>query len=139
MRPGAKYYHWELHGIPLRVELGPRDLDSNQLVCANRLGVKTTIPRENAAESVKRLLDNLAKAENHLSSHLKTVASRRVYQMLEENIVVVHWCGEKACADSRGAYQLFPSWNGLSAVNPFDDEPCIVCGKPGKTDSSASY
>ena len=75
MRPGAKYYHWELHGVPLRVEIGPRDIDNKQLVCCNRLGEKTTIAREGAVESVKKLLEEahdhiLAKAEDHLEHHL---------------------------------------------------------------------
>ena len=97
MRPGAKYYHWELHGVPLRVELGPRDLDNNQLVCVNRLGVKTVIPRENAAESVKKLLDEahdqiLERAENHPESHLMTaVTPEECNEKLDGNVVVVPW------------------------------------------------
>jgi len=36
MKPGAKYYEWELRGIPLRMELGPRDLDQNQAIMVRR-------------------------------------------------------------------------------------------------------
>ncbi|HKL97219.1 MAG TPA: proline--tRNA ligase [Methanocorpusculum sp.] len=141
LRPGAKYYHWELHGVPLRVELGPRDLDNHQLVCANRLGFKTTIPRENAADSVKRLLDEahdqiLEKAEEHLSGHLKTVTTvEECNKMLEDNIVVVHWCGEKACADKLEKFTNSSLLGtGVRSKYVVDNEgPCIICGKPGKT------
>ncbi|HJJ32769.1 MAG TPA: proline--tRNA ligase [Methanocorpusculum sp.] len=140
MRPGAKYYHWELHGVPLRVELGPRDLDAGQLVCVNRLGVKTTIPRENAAESVARLLQEahdkiLEKAENNLEAHIKNAASvEEANAMLEGNVVAVHWCGDKACADK--LEELTNSaLLGTEVRSQYitDDEGCcVICGKPGR-------
>ena len=140
MRPGAKYYHWELHGVPLRVELGPRDLDNHQLVCVNRLGVKTTVPRENAAESVKKLLDEahdqiLARAESHLENHLMTAATpEECNEKLDGNVVVVHWCGCRDCADKleelTNASLLGTEVRSRYVVN--DDGPCVICGKPGK-------
>ena len=43
MRPGAKYYWWELRGVPLRLELGPRDLDAGKAMAVKRSREKTTI------------------------------------------------------------------------------------------------
>jgi len=141
LRPGAKYYHWELHGVPLRVEIGPRDLDNKQLVCCNRLGVKTTIAREGAALSVKKLLDEahdqiLAKAENYLESHFKTANTiEECNEKLDGNVVTVHWCGDKECADKieelTDSALLGTEIRSKYVTN--DEGTCIICGKKGKT------
>ena len=140
MRPGAKYYHWELHGVPLRVELGPRDLDNKQLVCVNRLGLKTVVPREDAVNSVKRLLDEahdqiLERAQMHLASHLMTATTpEECNEKLDGNVVVVHWCGCRECAD-RLEELTNSSLLGTEVRSQYvknDDGPCIICGKPGK-------
>ena len=141
MRPGAKYYHWELHGVPLRVELGPRDLDAGQLVCCNRLGVKTTIPRDGAAASVEKLLQEahdqiLAKAEDNLKNHIKIASTvDEANNDLEGNIVAVHWCGDKACADKLEELtnSALLGTEVRSAYLTNNDGKCIICGKPGHT------
>lgn len=141
MRPGAKYYHWELHGVPLRVEIGPRDIDSKQLVCVNRLGVKNTIPRENASVSIQKLLDEahdqiLDKAENFLEGHLQTAKTvEECKDKLDGNVVVVHWCGDRECADK--LEELTDSTLlGTEVRSKYvsnDEGTCIICGKKGKT------
>ncbi|MDR3102595.1 MAG: proline--tRNA ligase [Methanocalculaceae archaeon] len=140
MRPGAKYYHWELHGVPLRVELGPRDLDSRQLVCVNRLGAKTIISRENAAESVKKLLGEvhdqiLARAESHLESRLMTATtSEECCRKLDGNVMAVHWCGCRECADKleelTNASLLGTEIRSRYVID--DEGPCIICSKLGR-------
>ncbi|HJJ34006.1 MAG TPA: His/Gly/Thr/Pro-type tRNA ligase C-terminal domain-containing protein, partial [Methanocorpusculum sp.] len=140
MRPGAKYYHWELHGVPLRVELGPRDLDAGQLVCVNRLGVKTTIPRENAAVSVAEQLQAahdqiLEKAENHLEAHIKEAATvEEANANLEGNVVAVHWCGDKECADKLEELtnSALLGTEVRSQYIEDNEGKCIICGKPGR-------
>lgn len=140
MRPGAKYYHWELHGVPLRVEVGPRDLDNKQLTCVNRLGVKTTVPRENAAASINRLLVEahdqiLDKAEHELESHIKHAETvDEANAVLEGNVVSVHWCGDRECADK--LEELTSSTllgTDVRSKYVVDDEgKCIICGKPAR-------
>lgn len=141
LRPGAKYYHWELHGVPLRVEVGPRDIDAGQIVCVNRLGVKTTVPREGAAESVKKLLNDahdqiLEKAENNLKDHLKHAETvEECNEKLNGNVVVVHWCGDRECADKLEEL-TDSSLLGTEVRSRYvsnDEGRCIICGKPGKT------
>ncbi len=141
IRPGAKYYHWELHGVPLRVELGPRDLDANQLVCVSRLGTKTIIPCDNAAETVKKLLQDahdqiLAKAEDHLKNHIRIAETvNEANRNLEGNVVAVHWCGDKECAD-RLEELTNSALLGTDVRNQYltnNSGKCIICGKPGHT------
>lgn len=62
MRPGEKFYHWELKGIPLRVEIGSRDLKNGTVVLADRLGIaKETIPMDALIEAVQDRLELVQK------------------------------------------------------------------------------
>lgn len=57
---GWKFNHWELKGVPLRVELGPKDLKQNQLVAVRRdTGDKVTLKRDSVESSIKELLENI--------------------------------------------------------------------------------
>ena len=52
MRPGAKYYWWELRGVPLRLELGPRDLDAGKVMAVTRTGQKSSIELATITEGI---------------------------------------------------------------------------------------
>ncbi len=61
-RPGAKYYYWEMKGVPLRIELGPRDLDNNSCVFVRRDDPnfrKTKVPLSSVIPEVRRVLDDI--------------------------------------------------------------------------------
>jgi prolyl-tRNA synthetase len=60
LRPGQKYYDWEIRGVPLRLELGPRDLANGECVLAPRTGGKDSVPRAGATEAVKEALEAVA-------------------------------------------------------------------------------
>jgi prolyl-tRNA synthetase len=60
LRPGQKYYDWEIRGVPLRLELGPRDLASGECVLAPRTGGKDSVPLAGATEAVKKALEAVA-------------------------------------------------------------------------------
>lgn len=58
--PGWKFNHWELKGVPIRLELGPRDLKQNQVVAVRRdTGDKMTLPLNNLAKSLKDLMETM--------------------------------------------------------------------------------
>ena len=60
--PGAKFYHWELRGVPLRVEIGPRDLASSSCVISDRLGIsKQAVPLNQAIEHIVERIPALHK------------------------------------------------------------------------------
>ncbi|NBW65433.1 proline--tRNA ligase, partial [bacterium] len=60
LKPGAKYYEWELQGVPLRLELGPKDLEKGSVFSARRdTRAKAAIPREGVAASVVALLETI--------------------------------------------------------------------------------
>src|SRR2546428_11479133 len=59
MKPGAKYFEWEALGVPVRLEIGPRDLASGQVVLARRTGGKAPVPLQEAPSAVTKALDEI--------------------------------------------------------------------------------
>jgi len=60
MKPGAKYFEWERRGVPLRLEVGPRDVESDALMAVRRdVREKTSLPLAGLAEQVPALLDRI--------------------------------------------------------------------------------
>jgi len=141
MRPGAKYYWWELRGVPLRLELGPRDLDAGTALAVKRTGEKTTIRLANAAEDTTKVLAEITeglreKAEGEMKGHLCSAASmdQLTGALNEGKVAVVHWCQDRACGD-KIEEQANSSILGTNVRSPYiheSDGPCVICGKPGK-------
>ena len=141
LRPGAKYYYWEMRGVSLRLEIGPRDIDASQVTVVTRTGTRSVIPLADLVPGVKEVvLGETAgmkeRAEEHLKSRLIISGTMdEAKQAIEKGIVLVPWCEEKGCADIIEE-RLGASVLGTRARSPHLKEqegPCVVCGKPGKT------
>ncbi len=136
--PGWKFKEWEMKGVPLRIELGPRDIEAGKMLCARRDNYeKVERPLENAAESVKELLaeiqkNMLEKARTHRDERI--VYADDMKGILDAvdggKFVKAGWCGCRACEDKikeeTGATARVRA-EGESA------EKCAVCGE--KADS----
>ncbi len=103
-RPGAKYYRWEKKGVPLRVEIGPRDLKNKVVTIVRRdSGSKETVPLDNIAEEVEtRFIDirrNLfEKAEGSMKRRILDCSTlEEVKNRISKGIVRISWCGERDC------------------------------------------
>jgi prolyl-tRNA synthetase len=141
LRPGAKYYYWEMRGVSLRLEIGPRDIDAGQVTAVTRTGERSVIPLTGLTGGVQKVLADETKrlkerAEAHIRSRLIPAASMEAAQAaLEKGVALVQWCGDKGCSDILEG-KLEGSVLGTEARSPFLNEqegPCIVCGKAGKT------
>lgn len=105
--PGWKYNHWELKGVPIRIELGPKDLKSQQFVAVRRdTGEKLTIKRGDASKDIQQLLNNihdnmLAKATKDLNDHLKVTKQWNEFTSFldNKNIIMAPFCGEIPCEE----------------------------------------
>jgi prolyl-tRNA synthetase len=141
MRPGAKYYWWEIRGVPLRLELGPRDLDAGKVMAVKRTGGKDSISLASVSGDTARVLGEVAdalraRAEDHTESHLCPVNSLDALSLTLDasKVAVVNWCRQKECGDVIEA-----KTNGSilgtdvrSQYVPNEDGACIVCGKQGR-------
>ncbi len=106
MRPGRKFYDWELKGVPLRVEVGPRDVVGQKAVIARRDTLeKFEVERSELVETVLKTLEDVQRvlferADLLLSSHIKRVETveeaRKVFED-RRGIVELPWCGREEC------------------------------------------
>ena len=139
LRPGAKYYYWEMKGVPLRLEVGPRDLDAGQVTVVTRLGEKSTVPRaslsDGIADALARFSGTLARrGEEHLLAHATVVDTLEELSVaIEKGVAIVPWCGERACADFiEETVNASVLGTGVQAGFPCDcGTACIACGKKG--------
>ena len=141
LRPGAKYYWWEIRGVPLRIELGPRDLDAGKAMAIKRTGGKDSISLSSAAEDMIRVMGDITctmrnRAEEHTRSRLRTVDSRDLLNTTLDagQVAVVHWCREKECGDMIEA-TTNASILGTDLRSTYIQETtgtCIICGRTGK-------
>ncbi len=106
IRAGKKYYDWEMRGVPLRIEIGPRDLKNNSAVIARRdTGEKFKVDLDNITEKVTETLNSITsnlreKAWEKLNSSIKQVDSvEEAQKQIEESkgIISFAWCGREEC------------------------------------------
>ena len=131
--PGNKYDDWELKGVPLRIEIGPRDLDKQALTLVRRdSGEKKTMPLSNAEDGVRAELDAVAtalytKAEKLLNENMHRVCSVEEAKKTQ-GIITMPWCGTKDCA-----LEIENVLEGNTLGEPIESprctETCPVCGK----------
>jgi prolyl-tRNA synthetase len=141
IRPGAKYYYWEMRGVPVRIEIGPRDLDAGQVMAITRLGEKSAIPTgETLVTGVVGTLnrvreDLLARARIQLTSKVKVANSAsEVRSALEGGVAVTGWCGGRECADAIEATvdgTVLGSDVYLEEI-ALPERRCMICGSDGK-------
>ncbi len=141
LRPGAKYYYWEMRGVPVRLEVGPRDIDAGQVTVVTRTGERSVIQIGDLVNGVCSVLAGVhellrERAESQMRSRLiVSVSVEEAVSAIAQGVVVVNWCGERGCADAMEE-RLGASVLGTGARSPYLNEMegnCITCGKPGKT------
>ncbi len=103
-RPGAKYYKWEMKGVPLRVEIGPRDLKNKAATVVRRDSAeKEIIALNNIAQEIKKRFEDIRgnlfeKAEIALNERIiDCITLDDVKENISKGIARVPWCGEREC------------------------------------------
>lgn len=135
--PGWKFSEYEMKGVPLRIEVGPRDLAAGNVVLTRRFdGVKQTVALSGAAKAVPTVLKDIheamyAKALAYRDSHIHechTYGELKDVVTTGQGYAKVMWCGDQADEDKVKA-----DVNATSRCLPFDqtpfDDKCAICGK----------
>ena len=138
--PGWKFSDQEMRGIPIRIEIGPRDIENNQAVLVRRdTGEKISVSLENIEEEVKNILetiqnDMLERARNHRDEHTYTASNYDEFKDIIANkpgFVKAMWCGDLTCEE-----QIKEETGATSRCIPFEQEEitntCVCCGKEAK-------
>jgi prolyl-tRNA synthetase len=140
--PGWKFNYWELKGVPLRLEIGPKDVEKKQVILVRRdTGEKISVKDKNVAKTVKKLLediqDNLTKRADKFFKERMFEADKfeKLKEILDKRagLVRVNWCGEEKCAEDiktkTNGGEIRGTLFGKKEVAKGD---CIHCGKRAK-------
>ncbi|MCI6795410.1 MAG: proline--tRNA ligase [Lachnospiraceae bacterium] len=138
--PGWKFSEQEMRGIPIRVELGPKDIEKNQAVLVRRDTREKTIVSINELPSVvPQLLETIQKdmflrAKTHRDSHTYDAHNYEEFKEIVNNkpgFVRAMWCGDPACEE-----KIKADTTATSRCIPFEQEQiadtCVCCGRPAK-------
>ena len=137
---GWKFNEWEMKGVPVRLEVGPRDLEAGQVTIVRRDTLeKSTLPIDGIAESIRQLLDQiqrdlLEKARAMRDSKIFPAENMDELRDAVENkhgFATTMWCGSRECED-----RIKEVTGATSRVMPFEQhimgDKCVCCGKPAK-------
>jgi prolyl-tRNA synthetase len=135
--PGWKFNEYEMRGVPLRLEIGPRDVDNNQVVAVRRdTAEKITLGQDNLVVEVKALLDSIQTSMFNKALHFRETHSHQADTLDQLDAVVngsggfvlAGWCGKAECE------KLVKEKTKATARNiPFDPPEkmarCVACGE----------
>ena len=138
--PGFKFAEQEMRGIPVRVEMGPRDIEAGQAVVVRRdNGEKTTVALDQIDTYVAELLetiqkDMLEKAREHRDANTHTAKNWEEFKEIietKQGFIKAMWCGDTECEENIKAQT-----GASTRCMPFEQEQitdvCVCCGKPAK-------
>jgi len=104
--PGWKYNHWELKGVPIRVEIGPKDIEKKQVVLVRRdtgekIFVKRTVLKKKVTELLEKIQSDMFKsAQKNLRQNIHEIKNFGEFKKTIESkrgFLKTNWCGEKSC------------------------------------------
>jgi len=142
-KPGWKFSEWEMRGVPLRLEIGPKDIEQSQVVLVRRdTGEKLPTPMEGLSSQVTQLLETIQaalfeRAINFRNEHTHRVGLKDDFVNLfkgRPGYVVAPWCGGKLCEA-----KIKEETQATIRNIPFDASSsggsCISCGEASQSDA----
>lgn len=139
--PGWKFNEWEMKGVPIRIELGPKDLENDQAVVVRRdTGDKEFVKISDLKPAVDRLLDDIHNNLYHNAKNLLNDSASAaktfdefIKKIDDKKLVLAPFCNDPTCEE-----KIKEKTNGAKSINmPFDkklenDLKCIACDSPAK-------
>ena len=136
--PGWKFSEYEMRGVPVRIEIGPKDIEKNQAVLVSRVDrSKTFVSLDNIEEELSAMLDKIqqqmynAALENRKNKTSRASDYEEFKKLIDEKggFVKAMWCGSEECE-----LKIKEDTTATSRCIPFEQEhisdTCICCGKP---------
>jgi len=145
-RPGAKFYKWEMKGVPIRLEVGPRDIENGVVTLARRDKAKKAVPMEGLVEAINKEAKELQlalydRARLIHESKIKEVAGiEEAKTQTQLGVALVPWCREVDCGHQL-ENQVEANMLGEPQYQSFPEAACVVCGKmsAGRTYMARQY
>jgi prolyl-tRNA synthetase len=140
--PGWKFSEWEMRGVPLRIEIGPKDIESKQVVAVRRdTGKKEALPRASLGKKVPEILSDIQKnmfemALDFQKENTHEVSDYEEFKSVMESkrgFIKSLWCGDSTCEekikdDTMATIRVIP----LEQAKKKDRGKCICCQKPSE-------
>ena len=135
--PGWKFNEWEMKGVPVRIEIGPRDIEKNQAALFRRDTLeKSFVSLDHLAEHVVSLLEDIQKAmleKSRKNRDSRIVRANNLEELLagveNKNFVKAGWCGCRECEDKVKDYAAATA---RVMLEDEESDTCVVCGKKAK-------
>jgi len=137
--PGWKFNDWEMRGVPLRIELGPKDIEAGQVTFVRRdTGEKSPVPRAEAASRAAALMGDMQSAllerarawRDEMTSRPKGLEEFKEICGEKGGFLVASWCGSPAC-EAAVKEQTTATIRCLP-IEKSGEGTCVVCGEPAK-------
>jgi prolyl-tRNA synthetase len=149
VNPGHKYAEWEMLGVPLRLELGPKDIEKNSVMTVKRVGrVKTPVSMDEVETKIPQLLDEIQRELFEAALERRESATREVNDYDEfkrvndehGGFLLAHWCGDAAC-ETRIQEETKATIRCLAFDQPEEPGACVACGgaSPKRAHFAKSY
>lgn len=137
--PGYKFSEYEMKGIPLRIEIGPKDLENESVMLKTRIGEKKqSVKVKDLKKEVPKVLDNIQRemlemAKNRMKSQIVNVSNLEDFEKAVKNrkLIRMDWCGETSCEESiKNKTGASTRCTLLKREKPSGS--CPICGEKGK-------
>ncbi len=132
--PGWKFNEWEMKGVPVRIEVGPRDIENGKMLAMRRDTLEKCELNLGDAEAVKSLLDDvqvglLEKSRKARDARVKWADTlEEIFNAVEDkNFVKAPWCGCRECEDK--IKERAQATSRVITSDSADGKVCAVCGK----------
>ena len=134
--PGWKFNEWEKRGIPLRIEVGPKDLEKNQVMLARRDNrEKTAVSLDSLGQSVRQMLDTIQTSMFERAREFREKHSYRIDDYSKFNEILdgeggflwCHWCGSGEC-EEKVKEETKATIRNIPRDSPAEVGQCIKCG-----------
>jgi prolyl-tRNA synthetase len=133
--PGWKFNEWEIKGVPLRIEIGPKDIIGKQITVVRRDNLKRFALKKFSNKKIAKILDEIQislfeKAKSFVDEHYKSAKTySELKNLVQTNFVEIGWCGLEACEnkvknDLNAKIYILPDKKAVGK--------CVICGKTAK-------
>jgi len=139
--PGWKFNEWEMKGVPVRLEIGPRDMKKNQVVAVRRdLGTKEIIEESNLSSTMEKWISDIQnnlyiQAKSRLDENIRVAENYEEFKKIiteKRGFIKAYWCGSNDCEDQIKK-ETKATIRCLDIKQNKQKGKCIYCGKPSET------
>ena len=138
--PGYKFNYWEMKGVPIRLEIGPRDIENNECILVRRDNQeKVKVSLDNLEEEISKLLEDIQKnmfemCKNRMKEKTTVATNLEEFKNAmdtNQGFINAMWCGNAECEE-----KIKELTGARSRCIPFNEtkisDKCVCCGKEAK-------